>query len=394
MGASKLGLIVNPLAGIGGRVGLKGSDGAEIQERALELGAEPQASSRAAQALEQLRSVPDLDLITYPGEMGENAARASGFEPTVIGRIASGATTAQDTVEAAREMQRAGIDLLLFAGGDGTARDIYRAIGEELPALGIPAGVKIHSAVYATNPASAGSLAALYLQGRVTSLQEAEVMDINEEAFRAGTVSAKLYGYLKIPFLTSLVQSQKTASIGGSGSLTAIAEDVVERMEAGCLYIVGPGTTTRAIAVELGLEKTLLGVDVFQASRSDARGDRGGRLVKADANETELLELLDGDGQAKIIVTLIGGQGFIFGRGNQQISPRVIQAAGASLSSGDGTIRPWENIVVVGTKDKLSALGSKPLRVDTGDPALDEALSGYVTVVTGYHERAVRKVSA
>ena len=391
----RLGLIVNPIAGIGGRVGLKGSDGGEIQRRALELGAEPQASGRAVQALERLRSVPGLGLITYPGEMGETAARISGFEPTVIGSISSGATTAQDTMEAAREMKRQDIDLLLFAGGDGTARDIYRAIGEELPALGIPAGVKIHSAVYAANPASAGNLAALYLQGRVTSLQEAEVMDIDEEAFRSGIVSAKLYGYLKIPFRTSLVQSQKMASIGGSGSLTAIAEDIVERMETGCLYIVGPGTTTRAIAVELGLDKTLLGVDVFRVGDSDERSNKGGRLVQGDANEAELLELLDMDGhQAKIIVTLIGGQGFIFGRGNQQISPRVIRAVGGRLSSGDGAIKPWANIVVVGTREKLDALSSKPLRVDTGDPALDERLSGYVTVVTGYHERAVRKVSA
>ena len=165
-------------------------------------------------------------------------------------------------------------------------------------------------------------------------------------------------------------------------------------MEAGWLYIVGPGTTTRAIADELGLDKTLLGVDVVRIADSDERRDKGGRLVQADANEAELLELLDRYGQAKIIVTLIGGQGFIFGRGNQQISPRVIRAAGASLSSGDGASRPWENIVVVGTKEKLNALGGKPLRVDTGDTVLDEALSGYVTVVTGYHEHAVRKVSA
>jgi predicted polyphosphate/ATP-dependent NAD kinase len=338
--------------------------------------------------------VPNLELITYPGKMGEDAVRDSGFEPIVIGSTLSEATTAQDTMEAAQEMQRLGVDLLLFAGGDGTARDIYQAIGESLPVLGIPAGVKIHSAVYATSPANAGSLAALYLQERVTSLEEAEVMDIDEEAFRAGSVSAKLYGYLRIPFRTSLVQSQKMASIGGSGSLTAIAEDIVERMEAGLLYIVGPGSTTRAIASELGAGKTLLGVDVYNVVPNGKRGEKSGRRLLVDANEAELLELLSRGGRFKIIVTLIGGQGFIFGRGNQQISPRVIREAGAYPPGLTDVARPWENIIVVGTKEKLYSLGEQPLRVDTGDPALDKILSGYVTVVTGYHERAVRRVSS
>ena len=214
MTQTRLGLIVNPVAGIGGRVGLKGSDGAEIQKRALALGAVPQAPSRAIQALERLKAVEGLEIVTYPGEMGEDAARACGFEPEVIGTITPGETTAQDTRDAASEMQRQGVDLLLFAGGDGTARDIYRAVGTGLPVLGIPAGVKIHSAVYATHPRSAGELAALYLQGKVTGLREAEVMDIDEEAFRQDVLSARLYGYLKIPFRTSLVQNQKMPSAG------------------------------------------------------------------------------------------------------------------------------------------------------------------------------------
>ena len=392
----KVGLIINPIAGIGGRVGLKGSDGPEIQKRARELGATSQAFERASQSLERLKSIENLEIVTYPGEMGEDAARACGFEPTVIGSITPGATTAQDTRQAAVEMQRMGVDLLLFAGGDGTARDIYQAIGEELPALGIPAGVKIHSAVYATNPASAGNLAALYLRGRVDSTQQAEVMDIDEEAFRAGSVSAKLYGYLRVPYRTNLVQNLKMASVGGGASLVSIAEDVVERMEPDCLYIIGPGTTTRAITAELGLDKTLLGVDVVQK----LEGEEGGaQLVAADANEAQLLELIEGR-PAKIIVTPIGGQGYIFGRGNQQISPRVIEkviadhVAALTTSAGESShMRLPDEILVVSTQEKLHSLGGRPLLVDTGDPALDELLSGYVTVVTGYRERAVRRVS-
>jgi len=372
MGAEKkkLGVIVNPVAGLGGRVGLKGSDGTEIQQKALALGAVPQALKRTTQALEQVKGIDGLEIVTYPGEMGEDAARASEFEPKVIGSIKPGETSAEDTRQAAREMLRLGVDLLLFAGGDGTARDVYNAVGAKLPALGIPAGVKIHSAVYATNPVSAGELTALYLKGRVDRLREAEVMDIDEEAVRQGTVSAKLYGYLKIPFRTSLVQNLKMSSPGEEASLASIAYDVVEKMEDGWLYIIGPGTTTRAITDELGLEKTLIGVDVVLNRE----------LLAVDVNEVQLLNLLN-ERRAKIIVTLIGGQGCVFGRGNQQISPNVIKKVGR------------ENIIVVSAPEKLYALGQRSLWVDTGDRDVDRLLSGYVRVVTGYNQRAVRKVS-
>ena len=371
-GAGKrLGLIVNPIAGIGGRVGLKGSDGVDIQRKALELGAVPQSLNRAIQALERIKPVEGLEVITYPGEMGEDAARACGFKPKVIGSIKPGETTAEDTMNAAREMRQLGMDLLLFAGGDGTARDIYNAIGDSLPALGIPAGVKIHSAVFGTNPQSAGELAASYLQGKVSTLREAEVMDIDEEAVRRGIVSARLYGYLKVPFQRRRLQGLKTpSSPGEEAAMAAIAADVVDNMEPGYLYIIGPGTTTRAITSRLGLDKTLIGVDVVA----------DGKLVAADVNEAQLLELLKGR-KAKIIVTPIGGQGYIFGRGNQQISPEVIKRVGR------------DNIIVISTVAKIHSLGGRPLLVDTGDREVDEMLKGYMKVVTGYNERIVYRVS-
>ena len=371
-GRPRLGLIVNPIAGIGGRVGLKGSDGVEIQQRALALGAVPQALQRTTEALEQLRAVDNLVIVTFPGEMGADAARACGFEPLIIGAIAAGATTAEDTHLAAREMLGMGVDLVLFAGGDGTARDVYNAIGAAVPALGIPAGVKIHSAVFGTRPRAAGALAAQYLQGRVSGLREAEVMDIDEAAVRSGTMSTKLYGYLKIPYRQNLVQSLKSGSSPGEQTAAAsIAAAVVDQMQEDWLYIIGPGTTTRAIATELGLEKTLLGVDVVQ----------NGSLVAADANETQLLALIK-EHRAKIVVTPIGGQGYILGRGNQQISPRVIAQTG------------HENIIVVSTTSKIYALGGRPLLVDTGERELDEELSGYIHVVTGYDEEMIYRVSS
>jgi len=367
----KLGLIVNPIAGIGGRVGLKGSDGAEIQRKALELGAVPQSLNRAIEALERVTPLKDhLEIITYPSEMGEDAAKECGFDPIVVGSIRKGETTAEDTKNAAKEMLRLDVDLLLFAGGDGTARDIYDAIGEEMTVLGIPAGVKIHSAVFGISPRSAGDLAVLYLRGRC-GVREAEVMDVDEEAIRRGMVSVKLYGYLRVPFEKRLVQGIKTPS--GSGdkeAMEAIASDVAGRMKDDYLYIIGPGTTTRAITSKLRLNKTLVGVDVVLR----------GKLVDTDVNEAQLLELLEKH-KAKIIVTPIGGQGYIFGRGNQQISPEVIKKVGR------------DNIVVVATPEKISSLRGRPFLVDTGDRAVDKILSGYIRVTTGYDEEIIYKIS-
>jgi predicted polyphosphate/ATP-dependent NAD kinase len=296
-------------------------------------------------------------------------ARSAGFEPVVVSRIETGRTTAEDTQRGARVMQQEGVDLLLFAGGDGTARDVYEAVGLEQAVLGIPAGVKIHSAVYATTPRAAGDLAREFLEGRVTRLIEAEVMDVDEESFRQGRLAARLYGYLRIPQHRSLVQSGKVASASEESALASIAHDVIESMEEGWLYILGPGTTTRAIAQALGLPKTLLGVDVVL----------DGELAAEDANETTLLALLEGR-QAKVVVTPIGGQGALLGRGNQQISPQVLKQVGQ------------ENLMVVSTRQKLYALGREPLWVDTGDPEVDAMLSGYVRVITGYRERSMRRV--
>lgn len=208
----KLGLIINPIAGMGGRVGLKGTDGADILRRAVELGARPEAPKRAMAALEVLSSIKhEIDLLTYPGDMGENQARAVGFSTVVLDARADdagngnrvwepGYTTPQDTERAAREMLQAGVDLILFAGGDGTARNIYNAVGDKVPVLGIPAGVKIHSSVFATSPKDAGQLAARFLTGEVQVIKDAEVMDLDEHAFREGRVTARLYGYVRVPY--------------------------------------------------------------------------------------------------------------------------------------------------------------------------------------------------
>jgi predicted polyphosphate/ATP-dependent NAD kinase len=358
---------------MGGRVGLKGSDGVETLRRARELGATPSAPGRAVEALKGLASVANqIELITYPEEMGEREARDAGFEPRVIGRIRAGLTTAEDTIRAGKEMTALEPHLLLFAGGDGTARDLYKAIGLEIPVVGIPAGVKIHSGVYAINPLRAANLAEMFLRGQIRALKEVEVMDIDEAAFRDGRVSASLYGYLKVPLERRFTQGPKAASARGEHeimAMEAIAEEIVESMESDYLYIIGSGTTPRTIMQRLGLKNTLLGIDAV----------RNGELVGMDLNESQLLELIQNK-RVKIIVTPIGGQGYIFGRGNQQLSAKVIQRVGI------------DNIIVIATQRKLNSLERKPLLVDTDDQNVDNMLRGYRRVVTGYREEMVYKV--
>lgn len=368
----KLGLIVNPIAGMGGRVGLKGTDGIETLKKAIKLGAKPWAEDRAREAIKQLTRLKEkIELITYPKQMGENVAVSCSFNPTVIGELSGEMTTAEDTKRAAREMLDLGVDLLLFAGGDGTARDIYDAIDLKMVVLGIPAGVKIYSAVFAVNPTRAGELAALYLEGRIKDVIEAEVLDIDEDKFREDQLSIKLYGYLKIPVERGYIPGGKSPTpVSEKYNQEEIAADIIDEMSDDYYYIIGPGTTTKTIMKMLNLEHSLLGVDIIYKRK----------LIGKDLNEKQILEIIKGK-KAKIIVTPIGGQGYVFGRGNQQISPKVIREVGK------------DNIIIVATRRKLQTLRGRPLLVDTGDKELDKHLSGYYKVVTGYRERTIYKIS-
>ncbi len=370
----RIGLIVNPLAGIGGRVGLKGSDGADVVERALALGAVPRAPSRATDALRELAAVaPMVAIATYPREMGADEARAAGLNPLVLGEIGSSRTTGEDTRRAARDLVAWGAELLLFAGGDGTARDIVTAVGDAVPVVGIPAGVKIHSSVFATTPRHAGELARAFVTDRVR-LEPMEVMDIDEAGFREGRVITRLHGVLRVPYVRNLVQRAKAGGRSDPSTVRAVAFGVLAEMarDPDAWWILGPGSTVAAVGEELGLPTTLLGVDVVHR----------GRLVATDVAERELLSILasvPGRG-ARLVVTVIGGQGSIFGRGNQQLSPQVIRAVGR------------DGLVVIATLDKLHALVG-PLTVDTGDEALDQDLAGYIRVTVGEREQVIWRVA-
>lgn len=369
----KIGLIVNPVAGIGGKVGLKGSDGEETLRRALCLGAKPESNNKAVVALRQLAPVKDkVHIYAFPGEMGADAAIDCGLPVTVLGDIEAGHTKPADTVRAAHALKEAGVDIVLFAGGDGTARNVLDAVGTSAPVLGIPAGCKIHSAVYALNPRRAGELIVRLGEGRVSRFREAEVMDIDEELFRQNRVQARLYGYMKVPEERSFVQNMKSGRGKSEAAATEqMANYVADMMQKDMLYIVGPGSTTRAVMDKLRLQNTLLGVDIVYNNE----------VITGDATENDIMSALEQYGAAKIIVTVIGGQGYVFGRGNQQLSARVIRSVGK------------ENITIIASKDKMLSLIGQSLYVDTGDEETNAYLCGYYKVVVGYEDHAMFKVT-
>ncbi|MFB0998958.1 MAG: NAD(+)/NADH kinase, partial [Colwellia sp.] len=268
------------------------------------------------------------------------------------------------------------VDLILFAGGDGTARNVCKMVGDKFPVLGIPAGCKIHSGVYAVTPKAAGRVVEMMITNQLVTLTEADVMDIDESLFRDGIVKAKRYGEMQIPAELRYVQAVKS---GGKELdelvLQDIAAHVINEMDEE-LFVIGSGSTTAFLMEELALDNTLLGVDLVQEQS----------LLANDVTEPQLwqaIELAKKDKKlVKLVITLIGGQGHIFGRGNQQLSPRVIRAIGK------------ENLFIIATKAKLTALSSRPLITDTGDSELDLELSGYLPVITGYNDQVLYPVAS
>jgi len=355
---------------MGGAVGLKGTDGKETQEEAIRKGAKKTAPERAVAALMSLSSLGlEQDFLTCGGEMGKQELDAVGIASEIVYGPSRRRTTRKDTQTALTRFINRGAELVVFTGGDGTARDVLEIVGRKVPIIGIPAGVKMHSAVFVNNPADLGSLLMEFTDGRRT--KDAEVMDIDEEAFREGVLRGKLYGLAKVPDDSARMQSSKMVYHSGTADDEAaeIGQYIADQMRPNVPYILGPGSTTAAVAVALGQKKTLLGVDVYLDKKA----------ILLDADERELLELLKSGRKAVIVTTPIGAQGFFFGRGNQQISARVIRRVGTA------------DIVVIATPSKLK--GTPSLRVDTGDSQLDTQLSGKAKVVTGYRRRKLVTVA-
>ncbi|MBC8185105.1 ATP-NAD kinase family protein [candidate division KSB1 bacterium] len=360
----KIGLIVNPIAGMGGSVGLKGTDG-EIYKKAIELGAKPTTPQRIEETLSLIKR-EDIHFMVAPGKMGENSIGKFDFKYEIVSTI-NEETNASDTKRIVKKMLEKNIELLIFVGGDGTARDIYDAVGLNIPVIGIPSGVKMFSPVFALSPNAAAQMINNYTK----ELTEKEVLDIDEEAFRENKISAKLYGYLKVPKNITLLQAKKepsNVSRSEEDMKEEIADYLMENLEKETLYILGPGTTLKTIADKMGVEKTLLGIDaVFN-----------GELVGIDLNEKGLLTLIKMYNKSTIIVTPIGGNGFIFGRASKQFTPEVLKLIGK------------KNIVVVATEDKINKL--ECLRLDTGNIEVDKSLSGFTKVITAYKKETIIEV--
>jgi len=370
-----IGIIINPMAGVGGRLALKGSDGSDVRDKALQhdTNALQRAGTRLARTLQTAGSTGSRFRFTSAtGEMGATLLQSLQLETQTCGETHSGPTSACNTEAAAQCLLDADVDIIVFAGGDGTARDICKIVGDRVPVLGVPAGVKMHSGVFAVSPEAAGELLARLASGGLVALQTAEVRDIDEEAFRRGEVRSRYFGEMFVPSLGEYLQHTK---IGGRESPELVATDIgawlAETLAEGRTYFIGPGSTTAAIMAALGLPNTLLGVDVI----------RDGELLHTDADEQALLKFLnETSAQITLVVTVIGGQGHLFGRGNQQFSPAVIAKVGR------------EQILIVATKGKISALEGRPFLVDTNDPNLDKRLQGYYTVVTGYDDYVYYRV--
>ena len=364
----RLGVVVNPIAGMGGRVGLKGTDG-KVEE-ARQRGAEPRAPERARRLFDRLADRDaEIDLLSAGGSMGADAARAAGFEPRVAYEPdgdsddagtdtddpATVDTAANDTAAAVDAFVEAGVDLVAFVGGDGTAADVADALADsETPLLGVPAGVKVYSSVFAVSPEAAADVAVDF-----DRTEQREVMDIDEDDYRDGEVSPELRAVAGVPVADDL----QSAKQSGGGSVDALAAGVADDVDSETTYVLGPGSTLAAIKRELGFDGSPLGVDVW----------RNGEVLVGDATETEILDAL-GE-QSTIIVSPIGGQGFVFGRGNPQLSPAVIRQC---------------EVEIVGSRAKLDEL--RALRADTDDPDLDADLRGWWQVRVGRVETRLMKL--
>jgi predicted polyphosphate/ATP-dependent NAD kinase len=353
----RIGLIVNPVAGMGGSVGLKGTDG--NVEEARQRGAVPHAMERARITLELLARETGLHFISCSGAMGEDILQRAGCKDFEILYTFSGESSARDTKAAARRFVEEGVDLILFSGGDGTARDIFEVTGRDIPLLGIPAGVKMYSAVFAVDPSIA---AELVRKSGTKNLRDSEILDVDEEAYRSGMLKTRIFGIARTPAIAGKVQVAKQVyeEPDEERAKHEIARFMQEVMLPDTLYILGAGTTTEAIAHRLGVQKTLLGIDAI----------KDGVLVAADVDEKTLLDLAVREKEVRIILSPIGAQGFILGRGNQQISAKIVRRIGI------------KKIIVVATPHKLRE--TPLLYVDSGDPALDLEFGDSVQVISGY----------
>jgi len=359
---------------MGGRVGLKGTNG--VLQEALARGAKPIAPAKAKEFLAKLKELQleaSIEILTCPAPMGEEEVKAAELTAQILPLSLESETTAEDTKLAVRSLVKSKVDLIVFVGGDGTARDILDAMREvsNVLVLGVPSGVKIYSGIFAASALDAAEVVQAFIE-TATQTMDFEIMDVDETAVRQDHLSVNLYGFLKGPFVPMRLVGSKQVSpetLDEHENQVATARFIVENMDPKATYILGPGTTIKCIAELLGVEKTLLGVDIYRD-----------KTVVKDVNEQRILREIKDWQNVWMILSPIGRQGMLLGRGNQQISPEVIKRVGK------------EKIIVAATRSKIRGIEGNILRVDTGDPEVDNMLRGYIRVVTDYREWRLMQV--
>ena len=364
----RLAVVVNPDAGLGGRLGFKGSDGRAAEARAA--GAEDRAGPRMQQCLEKLSELArePIEILAWDGRMGG---------VWIPGEYTSTGTTPEKTDASCTSdfIKAHSPDLFLYAGGDGTTRDIVEALGDrEIPLVGVPGGVKMHSGCFATTPKAAAEVVWSFFTGDLM-VARTEVMDLDEEIYRKGEWKVRMYGEAFTPASPRWMQGAKEQVQRESEeeTLEAMSSHIANLVEENhdLMLVWGSGGTLRQISKQIGHDSTLLGIDIQHAGK-----------MYNDLNEKGLLEIINGhEGEIKLLLSPMGGQGFLIGRGNLQLSPDVLRAIGI------------DNILGIATPAKL--LGLNELRIDTGDENLDAEIRAkkYLKVLQGYRTTRVIRVA-
>ena len=364
----RLAVVVNPDAGLGGKLGFKGSDGRAAEARAA--GAQDRAGPRMRICLEKLAELArgPIEILAWDGRMGGDWIPG---EYTSTGKTpeTTDATSTSEFIKAHSP------DLFLYAGGDGTTRDIVEALGErEIPLVGVPGGVKMHSGCFATTPKAAAEVVWSFFTGDLM-VARTEVMDLDEEVYRKGEWKVRMYGEAFTPASPRWMQGAKEQVQRESEeeTLEAMSSHVANLVEENpdLMLVWGSGGTLRQMCKQNGHESTLLGIDIQHAGK-----------MYNDLNENGLLEIINQhQGEIKLLLSPMGGQGFLIGRGNLQLSPDVLRAIGT------------DNILGIATPAKL--LGLNELRIDTGDEDLDAEIRGkkYLKVLQGYRTTRVIRVA-
>ena len=376
----KLGLLVNPDAGLGGRLGLKGSDGqAEI---ARSRGAQDRSGPRMRIMLDHLTAISKESLDGIQWYLSEGRMGTDWIPPTIspfgIIHSSNSSTDANDTSQLVASLIDSDIDLLIYAGGDGTTRDVVAALSQygrpELPIIGVPTGVKMHSGCFASSPKAAAEVLSSWLEGDLL-LSSTEVLDLDEDLYREGKWVVRLYAEAITPASPRWMQGSKmrVEASGEEEVIQGLAEHVRETLIDDQMMIIwGSGGTLRTIGGILGFELNTLGIDITL----------GTNIVASDLNEKEILAALEEhQGDVILLLSPMGGQGFLIGRGNLQLSPDVLRMIGV------------DRVLGIVTPAKMLTLRS--LRVETGDPEMDERFSKkkYLKVLQGYRTTRVLRVS-